>query len=453
MEALKYKGLKITNTNHNKWYVYYVLVTPDGKGEKRKEEGKTYQISLNTQELKENPKLRNTNAIKLLRLVEADLESGVDPKFHNEIVDQRNRLKLIEAQKKEDAKISIDEGIEILRSEKGWINPHPIKQHASNVIPTFLKNSFKKYLIQIKKDDDLRKVNRMDIVNYIEENFNRSADVKKSTNRGRWKEKGWSASTCIIQRTRISLLFNTLINLGLVEENPTTNVKVKKDSEKKEKAENDIDDLEAWSQDERRIWFDELSKSTDLIDVTFLASSALIYYAFIRKSELLRIKVGNIDFQNEVIRLKGDLTKSARKYKKNETILIEMNDELLAILKRYIDLKFPNGHSVNDYLFFQYTSDLAYNYGTYTKHYEKIRARFEGKYLQRRLFANKNQYALKHTGAIALYHYLEKTDKSPAEIQRIIQNHCRHSDWGETERYLRDKCKITIKEKKEKFSF
>lgn len=450
MGKINYKSLQISTSDPKKWYIYYVLILDDGSTEKRKEFGKIYQISLN--KIKDH-KERLQKATLLMGLVQKDLEQGIDPKYRMVAIDNRNKQKLEEARKIEDAKISIDEGIELLRREKGWINPDSTKKHAANVISTFLKNSFKTYLIKIGKDDDLRKVKRMDIVNFIEENFNRDTVITKNNKGNNIKKTGWSSSTSGINKTRISLLFSTLINLGLVEENPTNGVKIKSDAEKLDKSEvNDIDVHEAWTVEESAEFFKILKESKDKIEQIFFVSGACLFYAAVRKSELLRLKLSHFDFTNNLILMPSKITKSARKYKKNEIIHIDITPKFKSIVEPYIRSMYSKGFDKEDYLFFQEDSKKEYNYATYNKHWEKLRERLidltGGKY-----FEGKSQYALKHTGTIALYNALVNAGKTPAELQRIIQKHCRHSDWSQTEEYLRDKCKIVIQQNREIIDF
>ncbi|MDY0905637.1 hypothetical protein [Pedobacter sp. CFBP9032] len=440
MEKFTYQNLSINTRAVNKWYIYYRIIFDNGIVEKRKEYGKKFHLSLNTIS---NLKERQTVASRLLGVVENFLNKGIDPKYAVDTIDQRNVEKLKQIQKAEDARISIAAAIKMLKDEKGWNNPAMGKEKTAASIPTFLNNQLKPYFERIGKADDVREVTRIDLKTFIEENFN-PADGSK----------GWSSSSAAIYKAWTSILFAMLVDHELVATNPVTGIKIKTDKQKRNQVEGDDAEqerFEPWADIEVKHWFDDLAKSDNIIERNVLASSALIHYAFIRKTELLRLKCWMIDFDNERITLPPAITKSERKYKSRNLIHVDMPDALVTILLKWMAFRFPNGHGDDDYIL-GFTSDTKepYKYVTFTNHFILVRKQFQKKY--EGLYIRKNQYALKHNGVAKLFNALTKTNKTPNDIQNIIRLQCRHSSFSQTETYL-SKLKLEFKEQRNKINF
>jgi len=278
MNAFRYDQPKINTTNPNKWYIGYHIFFEDGTKERRREHGlKNYKISLTKEkDLEQRMKL----AKRILRLVEDDLSNDIDPNKRNEELDKRNLAKIQAQQKEFDSRISFDNALAMVKREKGWVNPAEGKEHTANIVPTNLISSFKPFLERIGKVDDIRKVTRVDVKNYIEERFNPIVG------------KGWSSASCSAAKARVSILFSVLLDKDLIEHNPTVGIKIKKDNEKIRPLDiDDTDRFEPWTAEETLHWFEDLAVSETEIEKLMYVSSALLYYAFIRKSELLRLSV------------------------------------------------------------------------------------------------------------------------------------------------------------------
>lgn len=449
---LLYSQLKISeDKGTGRWFIYYYLLNPKDGQNKRKEFGKKYGISLN----RENDILkRDKLARELLEMVKDDLHNGIDPKYRKEEIKSELLKQREIAKKEEEKKVDIDTAIEWLRHDKAWLNPAEGKEKTAAVITMFLRKSFKDYLTRINKAKDIREVTRLDLQNYIEENFNRSEDVEFSGS-GKFKNAGWSSSSCSMYKARISLLFGALIDRNLIETNPTVGVKIKKDNEKINQTFTDEDNEDVfapWSDDESKKWFKDLAKSEDLREQNIFVASNIIYYSFIRKAELLRLKCSMINFEEERFEIPARLTKSARKYGAKDIIYIDIPDTLLNVLRKWIDTRFNSICGKDDYLLFQHgNTKQQYVYGSFSRHFAKVREQFQTRYEGQ--FKDTVLYALKHTGVIKLYHHLLKSNARPDEIQKTIQKHCRHSDWSETENYLRKSCKIELQSKCKKINF
>lgn len=449
--ALQYSNLKISiEKNTNRYYIYYRITMPDGIVEKRKEFGKTYKISMVGGTQRQNEK----NANYLLELIREDLEDGIDPKYREKQVEERFEKQLIEAQKKENAKVCIETAIEWLREEKGWINPKEGQEHTASIVTSFLKNSVTRYFKKIGKADDIRLVNKMDIQNFIEENFNRKSDVVH-TGRGQFKQEGWSSLTCSLNNTKIGYLFGVLVDKNIIDVNPARGVKIKKDHQKllqpKEEDEAEIDKYEPWTAKEAELFFADYGDELDLVNRSLHTMGSIVHYCFIRKSELMRLKCIMLDLDNYKINIPAKKTKSARKYTSNEIVSIRIPVKLVKILRKYLAFRFPDGFENDDYLLYQKDSKKKYTYGTAINQFGRLRAVMQAKHHGH--YVDKQIYALKHTGVIKLYQTLLKSDKKPAEIQKILQAHCRHSNWSETANYLRKSCKIEIEGETEILDF
>ncbi|WP_421944354.1 hypothetical protein [Pedobacter sp.] len=444
----KVENLYLNMTDDKRWFVNYKVVFNDGtKSKARKETGLAhYNIALQ-KEL--NFEKRKALGEKLMKLILADVAMGVDPQNRESDLKEIFQKEHLEAQKIEDEKISFDIALEYLKRDKGWINPSQQKQATAESVPTMLENNFKTFLITIGKADDLRTVTRLDIKNFIEKHFNMPLGSV-----GRW-----SSTTCQTAKGRVGMLFNSLLERDLIEVNPTKDVKIKHDSEKIEQDENDENEdlYEPWTNDEVSTWFEGFKNGVEFpvritknIQKVVEVTSYLIHYCFIRKREILRLKMSMIDFDNERFILPTKITKSARKLKANESIFIDIPTPALNALKEYVEFIFPNGFEKDDFLIWKFQSKNPYKYVTLNTQFDNVREVFKAKYPK--MYNITNHYALKHTGAIKLFNVLSKMRKTPMEIQNKIKDQCRHATFSQTETYLR-RLKLTFDEHREKIEF
>lgn len=442
MIAFIHSNLVINVNNPDKIFISYTITFEEEFEGKlthyRKEYGlKSYKISLT--KIKEDD-LRLEKAKQLRRLVLRDLENGIDPKYRNETVDKIKEEKIKEVAKAEDAKITYTDAVELTKRAKGWVNAVEGKAVSSTSILSRLNNDFKRYIYSIDKQDDVRLVTKSDIKQYIESHFN--PEIKG--------DREWSASTCRTTLGWISIVFSVLIEEDFIDVNPCTGVKIKSDTEKIHKVADDhqhLDRFERWSDHEMEIWFRE----TDIKNLLFWkAVSSVVFYSFIRKAELLRLKVWMVDLKNERFTIPPSKTKSAKKYKSNDKVLVDMPDALVDVLREWIIYKYPKGFTTDDYLFPSTKHrTVALPMNTINSHFRLLRMTLQDKYPG--LF-QKNLYALKHTGVTRLFNTLKKSDYTPMEIMEIIKNHCRHSSFHQTETYLRS-LDLDLDEKRKKVNF
>jgi integrase len=137
----------------------------------------------------------------------------------------------------------------------------------------------------------------------------------------------------------------------------------------------------------------------------------LIYSTFIRPGELLRLKVGDIDFEGLFITIDGDIAKN------HKTQTVDLSDDLAKELKEFV----KNSQKTN-FLFRNKAGNKVHD-NTFRERFMKHRRRL-------RLNDQYTVYAFKHTGVI--HHYLKFKDVY------AIKEKCRHADIKETDNYLRD---------------
>ena len=137
-----------------------------------------------------------------------------------------------------------------------------------------------------------------------------------------------------------------------------------------------------------------------------------VFYTFIRPIELRRLKVGQVDLENQKIYIDGTQSKN----KKSEYVVIP------DILKNiFLETKFLE-RDKNEFLFSDY-QNLHYSRNKYSEAFSKI-CKALG------MPKNYSLYCWKHTGVVAYYN-------AGAKI-KFIQMQCRHSSLDETNRYLKD---------------
>ncbi|MFA4868077.1 MAG: site-specific integrase [Pedobacter sp.] len=423
-----FENLKMYHPEGGVWYVGYSLVLEDGTKVRRKERGKKqYKISLAKVD---NEKDRKGKLKLLFDSVEYDLRNGIDPANS----DYERKKREWEALKKAEAsKISIDKAIQIIKENRGWVNPTYGNKTTAVLLLAFYNHTFKRFLIEIKKDDNVLSVTKKDLNDWIEKEFNPTEG-----------KKGWSALTCKLNLSRVSILFKTLIQRDYLDFNPCSNIILKKDSEKIVPIKK-TEIYESWTQQEINIWFAELFESGSKADRILHVCSAIIYYTFIRRSEMLRLKIWMIEFPNQRFTLPPHITKSARRYENDNLIHVDIPKSLIEILKEWLSFAYPNGYNDDDFLIPKNNNPkLSYSYRYLCNSFDSIKGQLIEKYKGDNLFVGKNFYALKHTGVQKLFNTLVNTNWMPMQIQAYIMQQCRHATFSQTEVYLR-KLKLEFK--------
>jgi site-specific recombinase XerD len=138
----------------------------------------------------------------------------------------------------------------------------------------------------------------------------------------------------------------------------------------------------------------------------------VMFYSLIRVNETRLLRIENLDFDKEIIIIKGHLAKS----KRNEAV--EMATDLKKVLRAFI------GKRTTGYIFCKgndYETSMSDNY--FTDLHKKVLIALNLD------FKDVALYSWKHTGAVKFY---EKTK----DLNRL-KKQCRHTELTITERYLK----------------
>ena len=147
------------------------------------------------------------------------------------------------------------------------------------------------------------------------------------------------------------------------------------------------------------------------------------YYCAIRPGKELRfLRIDDIDFDNQQIRIKSDIAKN------NKTQIIDVPDVLMAEFERFNLKSYPSDY----YVFGNKGLPSLQCYGKNAMRYQFRKVREDLDIPENRKF-----YSFKHTGAINLI----KNGMQPYDLM----DHLRHSNFDTTEKYLRKRIKSPTK--------
>lgn len=268
MKPFDYKEPKICRDKANK--KWYIDVSIRYKGEKNyirfKEYGKDYLKDTKHPVLNaiEDLKLREKVARKLLLAVEMDLEAGVILK------DIKTVKAAIEKEAKAAKRKNFDECFQLYLQLKGMTNPIPKKQQSAITYKTFFKNQVRPFLEEKNLLSDITKVTKSDMLEFMNRYY-LNADP----------EKKWGNNTFNNKKGFLSSFFETLVDEEIIIENPVTKIR--------NKASESTERFGIFTKEEITLLFDHMDKGKH----PFIgAVCKLIYYAYIRGTELTRLKVG-----------------------------------------------------------------------------------------------------------------------------------------------------------------
>jgi len=402
MKLFDYKEPYIYRDEDNKkWCVRYsIRYKGEQKFDPRKEYGRLYfGMSLNT--IKDLKK-REKEFQKLVLLLEMDLKDGIDKK-------KPETLKAkIEEEIKEAKKFSFDENFNYYMKIKGYEKPIPKKVLTANNKKSFYVNQLKPFLVSKGMDGDISKVTKTEILEFMNSHYLNDDPDKRWNNNTFNNKKAW-----------LSGFFETLADEGRISSNPVSGIK------NKEKA--STGRFATYTKEERDILF----KYMDEHD-TFIATVArLIYYAYIRESELTRLKVSEFDLENRRIAIHPD---NAKGQKDKLYRWVVMTKQLKEALQIYLH-KYPN--TPDDYMFgrkrkpspYMLNNDWQYRFRVCL---EAVREQFPKLFNRTGL----SLYSLKHTGVTDLVNDNYKKH-SKLSVIRYVQTQCRHEEISTTEIYLK----------------
>ena len=204
-------------------------------------------------------------------------------------------------------------------------------------------------------------------------------------------EKKYSALSYNIHFTILKSMFAFLLERELIDKNPFMGIKTLPVEHGKNVA---------YTDEER----EKIKNYLLANDIKLYYAVSFIYYCFLRRSELIQLKVGDIDFQNKTIRIQSAVSKTRKQQsvtipKSLEAILYEMGLDKLPTDKLIFDFK---------------PDELS----------DKITA------INKKLgITGKSIYGFKHSGVVALY--------TATHDPVLTSLQCRHSDLKTTMIYLR----------------
>lgn len=215
-------------------------------------------------------------------------------------------------------------------------------------------------------------------------------------------KQGHSGVTIRNKISHLKALSNKLLEREEIDKNPFLGLSLPKSVKTNKNA--------AFSHDQIKIiknWC-ELNAPFDWIIYSF------IYYSYMRPVEIRRLKVSDLDFENNKIHVRAAIAKN------NQSVSIEMPEPLKDIMLSYIE----DGSVIDDFVFASGNcpgqKPISKNVlGSRFLNMRKL-LRFEDKF---------TLYSWKHTGVVFAY-------KNGVDI-KAIQQQCRHSSIEQTDTYLK----------------
>jgi integrase len=426
MADFTYEKLKLNKDNPEKWFVSYTIKYrhPFGYRNKTGKDStpkKVHYIKLYGGEylVKLNDYIsdaaREVTGDNLLRWVEKDLKKGIDPRLKGAILEGELYQEIERAKG-----VTYDEAYKIMVDYHNWDSPAESQKLTARNNKIWFNAQFRRFVEELGKTDDVTKITSEDLTKII---------VKQNT------EGSWSISTCITKLGNMGFMFTALVEKGKMVSSPTFGLKaIKKKLKRTVPQKPKANRFEIWTQKE----IDNFNKIGNcdkyLYDYTL---GLTCYYAFIRRSEMLRLKLGMLDLVNNRFCIPSDITKSANKYDSVTTLYVKIDPKLMTALLKFIDVRFGEDQNPDYFLFSSIRRfDLPYDYYQYDKDY-RLR-------LGKALDNGKANYSLKHTGVTHLWYDQSKKGVSPTRILAKLQKLCRHSSIFQTMTYLSNDLGIDI---------
>ena len=396
--------------SNKKWCIRYSIKYNGQKNYTAlKEYGRTYfGKSLNSID---DLKLREKEFQKLLLLVEMDLKKGIDIKRPETIV------AIYQEEIKAAKKHSYDENYQLYLKMKGLINPIPKKEMTAVAYSSFHKNQLRPFLEKKGLLDDITRISKTDMLEFM--NFYYlNADPKLK----------WTNNTFNNKKGYLSSFFETLVEEEILKENPVTKIK-NKPSEATER-------FAIFTKEERDLLFEYFDNGKH----PFMAAICrLMYYAFIRETELSRLKVGDFDLDKRQICIQANIAKGQ---KDNLVRWVKMTLPLQEALRSYLSKyeykpdwymfgkKYrPSEYQVNHWWQYLFRDGLA-----------ELKTQHPDKFNRKGL----SPYSLKHSGVTDFIND-NKSKFSTTELYSYVQKQCRHEKFEMTQKYLK-KLEINIDE-------
>lgn len=410
--VFKYKNPVLYKDKANKkWHLSYGIQYPhEDKFRYPKEYGRWFlRKSLN--QIK-NLKIREKEFGDILEALTLELKNGVDIKNSSTINKYEETY----------TKLHYDSCLEMYYKNKGLLNPIPKKSKTAEVTKIFHRNQFKPYLTKKNLLNDFTRITKNEIKEFFDIYYNHPDTTKK-----------WSNTSFNNKKALLSSFFSFLVDEEIIEINPVSKIKYK--------SADSTERFGIYTSEEREIVFNYLNTHHP-----FMATVVkLIYHAYIRETELTRLRVRDFDFDKCEIVIEPNIAKGQ---KDGLPRFVFMNPSLVKAIKYYLSLY---EHKPDDYIFGKSFKPSQYQIGHSWQHvYTRALNHIKNDYPT--LFKTKGLsiYAFKHTGVTDLFHDNIK-DKTSGELLYYIKRQCRHEKFEMTEKYLK-KLRINI-ETIDKFIF
>lgn len=420
LEKVKDKKGNPINSNGQiikKWCIRYKITFANGEVDHRKEYGKSYLKVHNGKPLNRITDLQKKifEANVLLGLVKDDLSKGIDPEKRDEEV-RKATLKAIEDAKRFKYRYVFD----LWFASKNYVNPIPSKVISAKNLKAFHLNQFLPYLESKCVDGDIRLVTDDLINDFIKTNYDSSL---------------WSAFTASQRVGWLSGVFTFAYKKKLISTNPIEFVeKIVEDKVIINKE--GVATLKVRKQNRyNKFSGDELKRIFDYVhDTKDEAIFKTLHFAFIRFSEIFRLKISHLDLDNSQFVIPSHIAKGQRD---GETAYVPIFPELKECLERYLRNQFK-GDLNPSYPLFPLDEDITkedvYN-NFYTRYMTVVRALNKDENYPVKI--EKTPYALKHTGAQTFIDQNKAANVSPFEILEGLKNLMRHKDFATTQKYLK----------------
>jgi len=412
MTKFSFQGPSIFKDKQNKkWFIKYNIKYPGEAMQYRKEYGKSYHTKLNyIKDLDE----REVEANILLALVLEDLNNQIDP----ENKEAEQEAALIQ-QIKEAEQYHYDYCLNLFLKEKGYLSPKPKQENSAKIYKSFLKNNFKPMLVELGIVENVRKITKEHIQNLIDLHYFSEDNDDISI---------WGGVTCNLSLSYIRSFLEVLVDKKILAENPAKDIKQKPKGIR----------VEARKTIFTRAELDFLFNAASETDIALEAVYKLIYYGYIRISELFRLQLKDIIFEKSIINIPSEKAKSQKDgFSRN----IHMYPKLKECLQRYINAEFGDDMQPDYYLFYSKKYNDKLHRKTQIQFYADSSAFFQKMTAMKgaeKLFLNRSglyPYTLKHTGATF---FIEDNinNSSPTKLLLHVQKQMRHKTLTTTQIYI-----------------
>lgn len=389
-------------SNKKWWIAYSVKYKGEIKAEPRKEYGKAYKLPIPLNKIA-NEKDKRKEAERLMRLISDDLADGIDIKYPNKVKE------IIQVQIKESLKYSYNDSVADYFQSLGFSNPKPNQLTSIKWRTYFFKNQFQKFVDEKGLQKDIRQIKKTDLIEFLDSYYKNPVESKR-----------WSNNTYNDKRTLLFGFFNAMLKTDMIDENPVTKIPTKRRVA--------TERFTKFTKEERDIIFDYFDKEDKAIAMML----RITYYAYIRDTEFLRLKINDIDFEKKRIRIFAENAKGQRD---NIVRFVQMAPQLIEAIQTYLsDYTYePEMYIVGkkkkpSYLDLKSNWKRLYNIG-----FKILKKRYPNLFKSSGL----TPYSFKHSGVTDFVNDNSNGTMPLAKIYRIVQSQCRHQKFETTEKYLK----------------